>query len=144
MKNKSELTSKIVFVVCLVLFAVFISQLCKHKQAFIISYTDLIGNATQGFSVYQNTNDESDYWRAVASYGAAVNSILTIGEDTDIYKERQSLMAVYQVLLNHPQWLNNEMEQLIAALENIADDPLHRSSYDRLLVFYNSCNAENK
>ena len=123
MKNKSELTSKIVFVVCLVLFAVFISQLCKHKQAFIISYTDLIGNATQGFSVYQNTN---------------------IGEDTDIYKERQSLMAVYQVLLNHPQWLNNEMEQLIAALENIADDPLHRSSYDRLLVFYNSCNAENK
>lgn len=69
---------------------------------------------------------------------------IVVGEDTDIYKERQSLMAVYQLLLNHPQWLNNKLEQLIAALENITDDPLHRSSYARLLDFYNSCNAENK
>lgn len=40
-------------------------------------------------------------------------------------------------------WLNNEMEQQIAALENITEDPLHQTSHVRLLDFYNSCNAEN-
>lgn len=140
MKHKYSVTSIIVLLIGLILMALFLFQIRNREQAVIESYTSLIENAIHGFSVYTNTQNPSDYWAAVSSYGAAVNSILTIGENTEIYKERHSLNAVYQVLLNHPQRVDVEMDGLISALNVIVEKPSQRTSYTQLLDFYNSFN----
>ena len=140
MKHKYLITSIIVLLICLILMALFLFHIRNREQAVIESYVSLIENAIHGFSVYTNTKNPSDYWAAVSSYGAAVNSILTIGENTEIYKERHSLNAVYQVLLNYPQWVDAEMDGLISALNVIAENPSNRTSYTQLLDFYNSFN----
>ena len=140
MKHKYSITSINVILICLILMALFLFHNRNREQAVIESYTSLIENAIRGFSVYTNTQNPSDYWAAVSSYGAAVNSILTIGENTEIYKERHSLNAVYQVLLNHPQLVDIEMDSLISSLTVIAENPSQRTSYTQLLDFYNSFN----
>ena len=140
MKHKYSVTSIIVLLIGLILMVLFFFQIRNREQAVFESYTSLIENAIHGFSVYTNTQNPSDYWAAVSSYGAAVNSILTIGENTEIYKERHSLNAVYQVLLNYPQWGEAELDGLISALNVIAENPSQRTSYAQLLDFYNSFN----
>ena len=140
MKYKFSVTTMIIALLIVLIIALFYFQTIIREQAVIESYTTLIKNAIHGFSIYTTTHDPSDYWVSVASYGAAVNSILTIGENTSIYKERYSLNAVYQLLLNHPQWVDAEMDGLISALNVIAENPSKRTSYTQLLDFYNSHN----
>lgn len=127
---------------CLLILVISFFQLRNYEISVSETYTRLMQNAIQGFSVYKDTSDISDYWEAVASYGAAVNLLLTTGEGSEIYKERHTLTAIFQLLSSQQQWENDEIESLISALMAIANNPSRRSSYAMLLDFYNtSCSG---
>lgn len=112
----------------------------RHSDRVIASFVAAMENAKVHFSDYHTARSDSSYTKGVAAFNDAVQIILTEGERLDIYQERQTLLASYNILSSHPSSIDDNIPMLLSALDRIINDPQKRVSYGELLDFYNTCN----
>ena len=112
----------------------------RHTDWVVDAYIAALENAKAHFSDYHTTGSNSSYTKGVTALNDAVQIILTEGERLDIYQERQTLLASYNILFPHPDSIDDNIPMLLSALDRIIKDPQKRVSYGELLDFYNTVN----
>lgn len=112
----------------------------RHSDRVIASFVAAMENAKAAFSDYQETGSGTSYKNGVAAINDAVQIVLTEGERLDIYQERQTLLASYNILSAHPSSVDENIPMLLSALDRIINEPKKRVSYCELLDFYNTVN----
>ena len=112
----------------------------RHTDWVVDAYIAALENAKTHFSDYRTTGSDSSYTKGVTSLNDAVQIILTEGERLDIYQERQTLLASYNILSAHPSSVDENIPMLLSALDRIINEPQKRVSYCELLDFYNTVN----
>lgn len=135
---------KVIVLLLLICIALAISILFsinkRHTDWVVNAYTAALENAKVHFSDYHTTGSGSSYTKGVAAFNDAVQIILTEGERLDIYQERQTLLASYNILSAHPSSVDENIPMLLSALDRIINEPKKRVSYCELLDFYNTVN----
>lgn len=112
----------------------------RHTDWVTGAYVAALENAKASFSDYQETGSDSSYQKGVAALNDAIQIVLTEGERLDIYQERQTLLASYNILFSHPDSIDDNIPMLLSALDRIIKEPQKRVSYGELLDFYNTAN----
>ena len=112
----------------------------RHTDWVTGAYVAALENAKASFSDYQETGSNSSYQKGVAALNDAIQIVLTEGERLDIYQERQTLLASYNILSSHPSSIDDNIPMLFSALDRIIKEPEKRVSYGELLDFYNTVN----
>ena len=112
----------------------------RHTDWVTGAYVAALENAKASFSDYQQTGSDSSYQKGVAALNDAIQIVLTEGERLDIYQERQTLLASYNILFSHPDSIDDNIPMLLSALDRIIKEPQKRVSYGELLDFYNTVN----
>ena len=112
----------------------------RHTDWVTGAYVAALENAKASFSDYQETGSDSSYQKGVAALNDAIQIVLTEGERLDIYQERQTLLASYNILFSHPDSIDDNIPMLLSALDRIIKEPQKRVSYGELLDFYNTVN----
>lgn len=112
----------------------------RHTDWVTGAYVAALENAKASFSEYQETGSDSSYQKGVAALNDAIQIVLTEGERLDIYQERQTLLASYNILSSHPSSIDDNIPMLLSALDRIIKEPQKRVSYGELLDFYNTAN----
>ena len=112
----------------------------RHTDWVVDAYIAALENAKLNFSAYHKSGSDSSYTKGVTSLNDAVQIILTEGERLDIYQERQTLLASYNILSAHPSSVDENIPMLLSALDRIINEPKKRVSYCELLDFYNTVN----
>ena len=112
----------------------------RHTDWVTGAYVAALENAKASFSDYQETGSNSSYQKGVAALNDAIQIVLTEGERLDIYQERQTLLASYNILFSHPDSIDDNIPMLLSALDRIIKEPQKRVSYGELLDFYNTAN----
>ena len=112
----------------------------RHTDWVTGAYVAALENAKASFSDYQETGSDSSYQKGVAALDDAIQIVLTEGERLDIYQERQTLLASYNILFPHPDSIDDNIPMLLSALDRIIKEPQKRVSYGELLDFYNTAN----
>ena len=112
----------------------------RHTDWVTGAYVAALENAKASFSDYQETKSDSSYQKGVAALNDAIQIVLTEGERLDIYQERQTLLASYNILFSHPDSIDDNIPMLLSALDRIIKEPQKRVSYGELLDFYNTAN----
>lgn len=112
----------------------------RHTDWVMDAYIAALENTKSHFSDYHTTGSDSSYTKGVTSLNNAVQIILTEGERLDIYQERQTLLASYNILSSHPRSVDENMPILLSAIDRIIKEPQKRVSYGELLDFYNTVN----
>lgn len=135
---------KVIVLLLLICIALAISILFsinkRHTDWVVNAYTAALENAKVHFSDYHTARSDSSYTKGVAAFNDAVQIILTEGERLDIYQERQTLLASYNILSAHPSSVDENIPMLLSALDRIINEPQKRVSYGELLDFYNTVN----
>ena len=135
---------KVIVLLLLICIALAISILFsinkRHTDWVVNAYTAALENAKVHFSDYHTARSDSSYTKGVAAFNDAVQIILTEGERLDIYQERQTLLASYNILSAPPSSVDENIPMLLSALDRIINEPQKRVSYGELLDFYNTVN----
>ena len=135
---------KVIVLLLLICIALAISILFsinkRHTDWVVNAYTAALENAKMHFSDYHTAGSDSSYTKGIAAFNDAVQIILTEGERLDIYQERQTLLASYNILSAHPSSVDENIPMLLSALDRIINKPQKRVSYGELLDFYNTVN----
>lgn len=139
MSRKKVIVLLLLFCIALAISILF-SINKRHTDWVVNAYTAALENAKVHFSDYHTTGSDSSYTKGVAAFNDAVQIILTEGERLDIYQERQTLLASYNILSSHPSSIDDNIPMLLSALDRIIKDPQKRVSYGELLDFYNTVN----
>ena len=139
MSRKKVIVLLLLFCIALAISILF-SINKRHTDWVVNAYTAALENAKVHFSDYHTTGSDSSYTKGVAAFNDAVQIILTEGERLDIYQERQTLLASYNILSSHLSSIDDNIPMLLSALDRIIKDPQKRVSYGELLDFYNTVN----
>lgn len=131
----------LLLLICIVLaISILFSINKRHTDWVVNAYTAALENAKVHFSDYHTARSDSSYTKGVAAFNDAVQIILTEGERLDIYQERLTLLASYNILSAHPSSVDENIPMLLSALDRIINEPQKRVSYGELLDFYNTVN----
>ena len=139
-RKKGVLVILLICIIISIAVAVLFSINQRNTDRVIASFVAAMENAKAAFSNYQETRSDSSYQKGVAALDDAIQIVLTEGERLDIYQERQTLLASYNILFSHPDSIDDNIPMLLSALDRIINDPQKRVSYGELLDFYNVCN----
>ena len=139
-RKKGVLLILLICMIIAIAVSVLFSLNQRHADRVIASFVAAMENAKFNFSDYHETGNKSSYTKGVTALNDAVQIILTEGERLDIYQERQTLLASYNLLSAHPNSVDDNISMLLSALDRIINDPQKRVSYGELLDFYNTCN----
>ena len=132
----------LLLLICIIAIAISIlfSINKRHTDWVVNAYTAALENAKAHFSDYHTTGSDSSYSKGVTALNDAIQIILTEGERLDIYQERQTLLASYNILSAHPSSVDENIPMLLSAVDRIINEPQKRVSYGELLDFYNTVN----
>ena len=133
----------LLLIVCVMIGAALLTAYCINQALtgrVIGLYVDTLQKAKDCFTEYQNNKEEKSYLNGVTSFDRAVQIVFTKCEHLNLYKERQTLMAVKQLLSTHPNAVDDNLSLLLPALDRIIEVPQLRVSYGELLDFYNTVN----
>lgn len=139
-RKKGVLSILLICMIIAIAVSVLFSINQRHTDRVIASFVAAMENAKAAFSNYQETGSDSSYQKGVVALNDAIQIVLTEGESFDIYQERQTLLASYNILSSHPRSVDDNIPILLSALDRIINDPQKRVSYGELLDFYNSVN----
>lgn len=139
-RKKGVLVILLICIIITIAVSVLFSINQRNTDRVIASFVTAMENAKTAFSNYQETRSDSSYQKGVAALDDAIQIVLTEGERLDIYQERQTLLASYNILFSHPDSIDDNIPMLLSALDRIIKDPQKRVSYGELLDFYNTVN----
>lgn len=139
-RKKGVLLILLICMIIAIAVSVLFSINQRHADRVIASFVAAMENVKAAFSNYQETGSDSSYQKGVAALNDAIQIVLTEGESLDIYQERQTLLASYNILSSRPSSIDDNIPMLLSALDRIINDPQKRVSYGELLDFYNTCN----
>ena len=139
-RRKGVLVILLICIIITIAVSVLFSINQRNTDRVIASFVTAMENAKTAFSNYQETRSDSSYQKGVAALDDAIQIVLTEGERLDIYQERQTLLASYNILFPHPDSIDDNIPMLLSALDRIIKDPQKRVSYGELLDFYNTVN----
>lgn len=139
-RKKGVLVILLICIIITIAVSVLFSINQRNTDRVIASFVTAMENAKTAFSNYQETRSDSSYQKGVAALNDAIQIVLTEGERLDIYQERQTLLASYNILFSHPDSIDDNIPMLLSALDRIIKDPQKRVSYGELLDFYNTVN----
>ena len=126
MSRKKVIVLLLLFCIALAISILF-SINKRHTDWVVNAYTAALENAKVHFSDYHTTGSDSSYTKGVAAFNDAVQIILTEGERLDIYQERQTLLASYNILSVHPSSVDENIPMLLSALDRIINEPKKKS-----------------
>ena len=139
-RKKGVLVILLICIIITIAVSVLFSINQRNTDRVIASFVTAMENAKTAFSNYQEIRSDSSYQKGVAALDDAIQIVLTEGERLDIYQERQTLLASYNILSSHPSSIDDNIPMLLSALDRIIKDPQKRVSYGELLDFYNTVN----
>ena len=139
-RKKGVLVILLIYIIITIAVSVLFSINQRNTDRVIASFVAAMENAKAAFSKYQETRSDSSYQKGVAALDDAIQIVLTEGERLDIYQERQTLLASYNILFSHPDSIDDNIPMLLSALDRIIKEPQKRVSYGELLDFYNTAN----
>ena len=139
-RKKGVLVILLICIIITIAVSVLFSINQRNTDRVIASFVTAMENAKTAFSNYQETRSDSSYQKGVAALNDAIQIVLTEGERLDIYQERQTLLASYNILFSHPDSIDDNIPMLLSALDRIIKEPQKRVSYGELLDFYNTVN----
>ena len=139
-RKKGVLVILLICIIITIAVSVLFSINQRNTDRVITSFVAAMENAKAAFSNYQETRSDFSYQKGVAALDDAIQIVLTEGERLDIYQERQTLLASYNILFSHPDSIDDNIPMLLSALDRIIKEPQKRVSYGELLDFYNTAN----
>ena len=139
-RKKGVLVILLICIIITIAVSVLFSINQRNTDRVIASFVAAMENAKAAFSNYQETRSDFSYQKGVAALDDAIQIVLTEGERLDIYQERQTLLASYNILFSHPDSIDDNIPMLLSALDRIIKEPQKRVSYGELLDFYNTAN----
>ena len=139
-RKKGVLVILLICIIISIAVSVLFSINQRNTDRVIASFVTAMENAKTAFSNFQETKSDASYQKGVAALNDAIQIVLTEGERLDIYQERQTLLASYNILSSRPSSIDDNMPMLLSALDRIIKEPQKRVSYGELLDFYNTAN----
>ncbi len=131
---------------CLLILVVVATCICWSRistEQTQNAYLSMLEDARAHFADFSESKDSDSYTKGKSSFSEATALLYDSGEHWDISEERETMMAVTTLLESSPSVVEENMDSLLMALDEILAKPFHRVSYGKLLSFFNGCNHED-